>query len=385
VTRNGYLPFRLLAFLLASLSVCSLLLYFFGIGRFGLIAPLLLAIETAGLLGLALAARTRGRRDLTGLLAAGLWAGCIATLAYDLVRVPLVHSRMPVFKAISYFGTLLLGIESESVASAALGWGYHLTNGVSFGLMYAALVRRPGAVTAVLWGIALEGVMLLTPYAEVFGYARDSRFVAVTLGSHAVYGLVLWLALKWYAALCERWPRGSLVAGFIGVPVALALLAADFHAIHGRSLPASPPPYIGPHLYTTWNTPEPDRLALLWLLKRRVDPAAEFHFIEPFEKIRFGRPLDLPEADVRRKGRQSATEVLVSRFGIRQDPRTALLVRTTHLAEVSKWMLIGDSEATREVDALRAIAARHCGEKLTTACLSPIFGELDRRYGERPE
>jgi hypothetical protein len=65
-------------------------------------------------------------------------------------------------------------------------------------------------------------------------------------------------------------------------------------------------------------------------------------------------------------------------------PRTPGLVwpaPTTHLAEVAKWMLIGDREATREAEFLRTIAARHCGEKLHRDCLEPLFAELDRRYG----
>ena len=43
--------------------------------------------------------------------------------------------------------------------------------------------------------------MLLTPYAEVFGYQRDGRFMAITIGSHAVYGFVLWLGLRYYGRL----------------------------------------------------------------------------------------------------------------------------------------------------------------------------------------
>ena len=38
------------------------------------------------------------------LLLTGIWTGLLATLAYDVVRVPIVHSGIPVFKAISYFG-----------------------------------------------------------------------------------------------------------------------------------------------------------------------------------------------------------------------------------------------------------------------------------------
>lgn len=366
---------------LASLSVVSLLLYFLGVGRFRVVAPALLTVEVGGLLVVAMRARAMKRTGVTRLLAIGLCAGCIATLAYDAVRVPLVHSGMPVFKAISYFGTLLLGADRPSVASEALGWAYHLTNGVSFGLMYAALVPRVRAWSAVLWGLSLEGLMLLTPYAEVFGYARDLRFMTVTIGAHTIFGLALWLVLRAYHGVPRGRSVGSAVATLLALPMALGAMAVDFHRLYADQLPPPPPPYIGRHLYTTWNVPEPDRVAVLWMTKRFVNRAAEFHCIEPFEKVRFGTPLDLPEAEVRRQAAQSATEVLVSRLPVPSTPRLDLLVKTTHLAEVSKWMLVGDREAVVETDFLRDAAARHCGTKLRSACLQPLFEELDRRYG----
>lgn len=374
--------FRLAVFALASLSIAGLLFYFVGIGRFGTFAPVLLAIEVLGLAGLALWARARGLREGLTLLVSGLWAGAIATLAYDVVRVPLVHSDIPIFKAISYFGLLLVDADRPTVLSEVLGWGYHLSNGVSFGLMYAALVRRPGPVTAVIWGLALEGVMLLTPYAEVFGYARDARFFAITLGSHAIYGLVLWLALRGYERLRTRRPAATALLGLVGVPVALAIMAADFYGLHASRLPPGPPRYVGPHLYTCWNTPEPDRVAVLWMMKRYADPAAEFHFIAPFEKVRYGTPFDIPEAAIRRESTSSATEVLARRTALPKSEKLALLIRTTHLAEVSRWMLISDAEAGREAAFLREAVERTCGKTLRTDCLQALFGELDRRYGE---
>jgi len=377
--------FRLAVFAFASLSIAGLLFYFVGVGRFRTFASVLLAVEVVGLAGLGLWARARGWREGTAILASGLWAGSIATLAYDLVRVPLVYSDIPIFKAISYFGLLLLDADHATATSEILGWGYHLTNGVSFGLMYAALVRRPGPLTAVVWGLSLEGVMLLTPYAEVFGYARDARFFAITLGSHAVFGLVLWLALRSYERTRTRRPIGSAVGVFLGVPIALAAMAADFHGLHASRLPPGPPPYVGPHLYTCWNTPEPDRVAVLWVMKRFADPAAEFHFIAPFEKVRYGTPFDLPEAEIRRESTSSATEVLARRASLPRSKQLALLIRTTHLAEVSRWMLISDAEAGREAAFLRDAARRTCGEKLREDCLPALFGELDYRYGKEQQ
>ena len=140
--------FRLAVFLCGSLSIGSLLLYFFGVASFARLATGLLLVEGAGLVALGWLAWHRNGREAQFLLWSGLCAGCLATLAYDIVRIPLVHSGVPIFKAISYFGTALLGLERPTGASELLGWAYHLSNGVSFGLMYAALVTRPSAVTA---------------------------------------------------------------------------------------------------------------------------------------------------------------------------------------------------------------------------------------------
>jgi hypothetical protein len=372
-------PWRLAVFLPAALSIGSLLLYFDGVGRFNRLAPVFLVAETAGLVMVAVAARRHGRGDIVTLITAGLWAGCLATMAYDAVRLPLVHAHVPVFKSVSYFGMVLSGAQQPTSSSELLGWGYHLSNGVSFGLMYAALLPRPRATTAILWGLSLEGLMLLTPYAEVFGYARDANFLTITLAAHVIYGTVLWLGLRTFSGL-----SGALrVLHLVVVSLAIGLIAADFHHLYAANLPPPPPPYIGPHLYTCWSSPEPDRIAVLWITRRYTDPAAEFRFIEPFDKIRFGKPLDMPEAEIRRGGALSATEVLVNRARLPVTRRLGSLVHATHVAEVVPWTMIADREAAREVDSLRRTAATTCGTKFRPECLSSLFEQLDRLYGER--
>jgi hypothetical protein len=246
--------------------------------------------------------------------------------------------------------------------------------------MYAALVPKPGPITAVLWGLTLEAAMLLTPYAEVFGYRKDAKFLAITIGSHAVYGLVLWLSLRYAMKPDFKLNAKKLALGFIGVPLALAVMAADFHNRYANHLPPSPPPYIGPHLYTTWNVPEPDRIVVMWLMTRYVDQQARFHFIPPFETIRYGQPFDLPEANIRRYGIKSATEFLLEQKGLSNDPKLSALARMTHLNEVSPWMLASDPEAGRMTELLRNQADQACAQTLTAGCLDKLFVFLDQWY-----
>ncbi len=374
---------RSLVFALSALSILSLLLYFQGVLSFEEGVRWLLLAEVLGLGAVAVWARAAGRDDLLRRLAAGLWAGGLATLAYDLVRVPISAAGIPVFKAISYFGTVLLGLDTATPLSETAGWAYHLSNGVSFGLMYAVLVRQPGPVTALAWGMALEGAMLLTPYAEVFGYRLDARFLAITLGAHAVYGLVLWLGLSRWVASPRRPSVRYVALGLLSVPVGIAIIAADFHIRYAEKLPPSPPAYIGSHLYTTWDVPEPDRLAALWVLRRFVEPAARFHFVPPFTAVRYGRPFDLPEAEVRREGARSATEVLVTKHGLDADARLRSLAAMTHLAEVTPWLLPADHDAGRLVQGIREVTLGACGPTLTAGCAESVFAFLDAWYRGR--
>ena len=377
------LGFRLAVFTLGALSIASLLLYFFGVARFGTLAATLLPIEVVGLAALGIHAAITRNQSHVRLLVTGLWAGCLATVVYDLVRVPIVHAGLPVFKAISYLGTVLLGVERPTVLSEILGWTYHLSNGVSFGLMYAAIATRPGLVSAVLWGLSLEGAMLLTPYAEVFGYQRDLRFLAITIGSHAAFGATLWLALRGARPDGAGQPPLRPLhygAGITGVLLVLLLVAADSHRLHAARAAQSPPPYIGPKLYTTWNVPEPDRVSAIWIVTRFVDRDVKFHFVQPFDKIRFGTPFDVPEAGIRRHGMQSATEFLIAREKLALTPKLAALARMTNLTEVSPWMLAASSEAGRLAERFRGSAAAACGHALSAACVDDLLRSLDRWY-----
>lgn len=371
-----------LAFALGASSVATLLLYFYGVAELGLSVWLLL-VPAAIVLGIITVwARRSRRRELFLRIVAGLWAGGLATLAYDLVRLPIAISGIPVFKAISYFGTIILGHSSPSITSEVVGWSYHLSNGIGFGLMYAAVVRTPRLWTAVAWGLFLELAMLLTPYAEVFGYTVSGPFLAITIGAHAVYGASLWAALRYwirdgrFQAPRFSWMRTAFVFSFVLVGV--GCVAADFHARHARTIPPSPPSYLGSHLYVTWNVPEPDRFAAMWIFSRFSDPKSRFHFIEPFSHAPYGTPFDIPEAKLRRTGTSSATEVLVESLERGHEAKLALLGRVGHVYEIAPWMRPTDP-AAHELGR-RILEAGDCGEQLTSKCLSRAFAFMDRWY-----
>jgi hypothetical protein len=376
-------PVLLVPWLLGASSVGTLLLYFYGVAELGRMTRLLLP-AAAALAAFIVWARRGGRTELHDRVVGGLWAGAIATLAYDLARVPVAWSGVPVFKAISYFGTVIAGGIQPTLASEVLGWTYHLSNGVGFGLMYAVMVSRPRWWTAAVWGVTLEAAMLVTPYAEVFGYVISRQFIAVSMSAHVVYGTALWAALRYWLAGAAfgvarvRRPVSIGIAGAL-VPLGMVAIAADFHARHAAALPASPPAYLGPHLYVTWDVLEPDRLAAMWVLRRFVDPEARFHFVRPFTTTVHGRPFDTPEAEVRRSGTRSATEVLLEGHGPRQDSRIARLASVTHLYEITPWMLPANLDGPALGGAL-TVAGEGCEPPAVQPCAERALAWLDAWY-----
>src|SRR4029077_12786145 len=117
---------------------------------------------------------------------------------------------MNLFKVFPRFGAMILGepVEQPSYSLAAhlVGWVYHFSNGVTFGVMYVAIIGdayRRSWLWAVLLATGLELAMLLTPYPQFFAIPLTILFIAVTLSAHLVFGLALGLVTKWWAV---RWP-----------------------------------------------------------------------------------------------------------------------------------------------------------------------------------
>src|SRR5262249_119083 len=151
--------------------------------------------------GMALLDRIRGDGDLWRGLLIGATAGLVAAVAYDVFRLPFVFARewqltsvvppMNLFKGFPPFGAMILGEalgqSSYPLAAHLVGWTYHFSNGLTFGVMYVALIgdaRRRSWWWAVLLATGLELGMLLTPYPRFFGIPLTTLFIGVTLTAH---------------------------------------------------------------------------------------------------------------------------------------------------------------------------------------------------------
>lgn len=198
---------RIVVFLLATTSIASLLgeMYRLWPMRFFTLAVFVPACGV--LIAFALYNRLRGDGLAYRMIVIGAIAGFTAAVAYDVFRLPFVFSTqwgltglfpsLPMFKVFPQFGAMILGQpDSSSLAANLIGWAYHFSNGVTFGIMYAALVngqwRRRWPV-AIVFAVGLELAMLFTPYPATFGIRVTEAFVIVTLSAHLIFGVTMGL------------------------------------------------------------------------------------------------------------------------------------------------------------------------------------------------
>lgn len=200
--------FRLVVFILAATSIWSLLMEFFGwwtMRGFTVFAsfPALMV-----LVGLALTDRTIGTQRLWRAVLVGALAGLVAAVAYDVFRLPFVYAdalgiqnwvpSLRLFKVFPMFGAMILGQPLEqpgySLVAQLVGWTYHFSNGLTFGVMYVAMIddaSRSHLGWAILFAVGLELAMLFTPYPAFFHIPLSAKFVTVTLLAHLVFGVVM--------------------------------------------------------------------------------------------------------------------------------------------------------------------------------------------------
>ena len=194
--------------MLAATSIWSLLIEFYGWCSMRSFTLLVSLPALSALCALALTDRFIGSRRLWRAVVVGGAAGLLAALAYDAFRLPFVYAdslgiqqvvpALKLFKVFPRFGAMLLSQPLEqahySMPAQLLGWGYHFSNGVTFGIMYVALIRdatKRHWAWGMLFAVGLELGMLFTPYAAFFQIALTTRFIIVTLAAHAVFGVVM--------------------------------------------------------------------------------------------------------------------------------------------------------------------------------------------------
>jgi hypothetical protein len=219
--------FRAAVFILAATSIWSLLIEFYGWCSMRSFTLFVSLPALSALCGLALTDRFIGSRRLWRAVVVGASAGLLAALAYDVFRLPFVYAEtlgiqqvvpaLKLFKVFPRFGAMLLSQPLEqahySVPAQLLGWGYHFSNGVTFGIMYLALIRdatKRHWAWGVVFAVGLELGMLFTPYPAYFQISLTTRFIIVTLAAHAVFGVVMGrTAMRLWNIYAERSGHGA--------------------------------------------------------------------------------------------------------------------------------------------------------------------------------
>jgi hypothetical protein len=148
------------------------------------------------------------RSDLRRSIRAGLLAGLLATGAYDLARYLLVATgfRFRPFDVFALFGQALLGSHVPAPLMTLAGAGYHLANGVGFGLAYTVWFGRRGALAGVGWAMALE-TMMVSVYPGWLGLKALEEFLSVSVFGHLAYGGVLGFSAR--ALLLRKGAEGG--------------------------------------------------------------------------------------------------------------------------------------------------------------------------------
>lgn len=158
-------------------------------------AALVVAVLGVAALGVFLwrQAAPQARRRLARRIRLGTVAALAATATYDLTRYALVKTTAidfwP-FEALPLFGRALLGDGAPMVWVKTTGILFHVANGWSFGVAYCLAVPRPTVVSAIVWALCLE-VLMLAIYPGLFDIRALQELLSVSIAGHIAYGAVL--------------------------------------------------------------------------------------------------------------------------------------------------------------------------------------------------
>lgn len=160
-------------------------------------------------------------------LLAGFLGGCLGTLAYDVFRIPFMWSGIRIFSPIHVYGIWIADTSRSYGITDTIGWTYHFVNGVTFGILYSLFMLKRHWAWAIVWGILLEVIVLLTPFAYIFGLQGKTKLIVIALSGHVAYGVALGIVCHRPQLILARWSAlgkrriaiYALVALFLMLPV----------------------------------------------------------------------------------------------------------------------------------------------------------------------
>jgi hypothetical protein len=233
VDRGAQRRARLLVGGLGLCSVVPLLAWVYGLGSFAawfwrLAAP---AAVVLGAVAWRVSRPGSGHDGLRTVLVAGTIGGLLGTIGYDLFRVPFVASGLRVLAPIDSYGVLLLDSHTSSPLSGFAGWAYHFSNGIGFGIAYAAVALGRRRWWGVGWAMVLETATILTPFADSYGLSGKYGLIAIAYAAHVPYGLAVgWAAERGETLVAQlgEMSRRSTVYALAGLLAVLVVWHRPF-------------------------------------------------------------------------------------------------------------------------------------------------------------
>lgn len=216
--RAAPLPLRIVLAVGSLLTVAPLLAWVEGLGAFSTwfvactVPALLLVTGT-----LVWWWRTGRYPDTVLAARAGVIGGLLGTIAYDLVRVPVLATGRQVLAPIDSYGLLLVSAEASSPLTGFAGWAFHFQNGVFFALAFALVMSGRRIWWAVAYALVLECGAVFTAFASYYGLRGKTDLIAIAFLAHVPYGLALGWMTERPARRMEPWTRS------LRAPVAVSL------------------------------------------------------------------------------------------------------------------------------------------------------------------
>ncbi|HEY2765993.1 MAG TPA: hypothetical protein VGJ13_18580 [Pseudonocardiaceae bacterium] len=196
----------------ATTSIAALLLQLAGVIRMPYTLSFVTLPGMIFLLCVQVRAGRAGRPLIVNRLRVGFVAGIIGLVAYNgarwVVGTLLSLSASP-FYSIVIFGSLITGKPTGSTTAAVAGWLYHISNGVSFGVMYTLIAGPARWWFGLAWGATLELAMLgIYPSSTILHPPALAPFIVVSLTSHALFGAVVGVVAQGHAQARPRMNHG---------------------------------------------------------------------------------------------------------------------------------------------------------------------------------
>lgn len=173
---------------------------------FSLVVSVVL-VATLGAIGFALFLNSlvpTARQIFVKRIGIGALSALLATLLYDLSRLVVARTLTPgidPFAAWPVFGQLITGSPHNSGMVSAVGFAFHMINGLSFGVAFVLLIRSPSCFSGILWALGLELAMAFL-YPSWLRITALQEFLTLSVIGHIVYGASLgFIARKLLARL----------------------------------------------------------------------------------------------------------------------------------------------------------------------------------------